>query len=138
MKILMVCLGNICRSPMAEAIFREKADPHWLVDSAGTSGYHDGELPHHGTQKILNAMNINYQTLYSRRIKTSDFETFDYIFVMDANNYNDLMQRCDAKYHAKIHRFHPHQDIPDPWYTGDFQETKQLVIEASDYWLQKI
>lgn len=138
MKILMVCLGNICRSPMAEAIFKDRAPKTWLIDSAGTSGYHNGDQAHPGTRTILDAMNINSSTLKSRQVMPSDFNNFDLILAMDSQNFEDLKRISRTNQHHKIHMFHPTDDIPDPWYTGNFEQTRDMVIEASEYWLEKL
>lgn len=125
MKILMVCLGNICRSPLAEGILQEKAlkaGLNWQVDSAGTNGYHTGEPPHNLSIKVaaLNGIDISKQR--SRRFTTSDFEAYDIIYAMA----NDVMQ--DMRRIAK-NNFDPEKaalfldalfpgeerDVPDPW-----------------------
>ena len=93
--ILFVCLGNICRSPMAEAIFREKVKKEGLadrikVDSAGTGDWHIGKPPHQGTREILKAKRISDEGLFARQIKASDLNEFDYIIAMDTENVKNI------------------------------------------------
>lgn len=137
-QVLFVCLGNICRSPMAEAIFRKMVNEMRLgsqitVDSAGTGGWHVGEPPHHGTQKILRERGIDYSGIRARQIRPQDFENFTYIIAMDEKNISDLKRYVRGNESIKIYRlldFVPDKeskDVPDPYYTGDFEETYQLV-----------
>lgn len=145
MKILFVCLGNICRSPMAEAMFRnEVKNLNLEVDSAGTSSWNKGKEPHHGTKKILDSLKIPYEDMHSRQVNKKDFEEFDYIFAMDKDNLRDLKRLSDPIYHHKIHLFldilqdDSKKEVPDPWHTGDFQETRHLIDKANKLWLKKI
>lgn len=124
MKILMVCLGNICRSPLAHGILESKLPKGWIVDSAGTSGWHEGERP--DTRSILEARNngivIDHQR--SRKVNVDDFEKFDILFAMDSSNYSNLVQLApDAKSAKKVrlimNEAYPgeNRQVPDP-YTG--------------------
>ena len=95
--ILFVCLGNICRSPMAEAIFREKVKKEGLadrihVDSAGTGDWHIGKPPHQGTREILKANGISDEGLFARQIKTNDLNEYDYIIAMDTENVKNIKE----------------------------------------------
>ncbi len=121
----MVCLGNICRSPLAEGILQEKAwrsGLPWSVESAGTNGYHDGEPPHPLSRKVamLNGIDISRQR--SRRFRADDFETFDRIYAMAGDVMDEIRRiagrRFDpAKADLLLNLLHPGKDldVPDPW-----------------------
>lgn len=146
-RVLFVCLGNICRSPMAEAVFKELVYKDDLsskiqVESAGTGNWHIGNDPHPGTLKILKDHNISVKGLKGRQIQHKDFERFDYIVAMDENNIADIRSMLEQPDHPKIFRFldvtHHSKDVPDPYFTGDFNETYKLVTEGCTALLQKI
>ena len=146
-KVLFVCLGNICRSPMAEAVMRDLVDKRGLtnkikIDSAGTSNYHIGEPPHRGTKTKLQEYNISTSGMKARQLRNSDLQDFDYIVCMDASNVKNTIEMLRAESDAKVFRFldlTPHKkDVPDPWYTGDFQETYDLCVEGCETLLAKI
>ena len=138
--VLFVCLGNICRSPMAEAVFRQMVTEEGLqdkiqIDSAGTAGYHIGSPPHEGTRNKLDASNIPYDTIKGRQIEEKDFQDFDYIIAMDQSNMHDLRQQLgnSKAVVAKIMDFVKdplETDVPDPYYTGNFDYTYELVSDA--------
>jgi protein-tyrosine phosphatase len=146
-KVLFVCLGNICRSPMAEAVMRDLVEKRGLtdkikVDSAGTSNYHIGEPPHKGTKAKLLEYNISTSGMKARQLRSSDLPDYDYIICMDASNVKNTIEMLRAESDAKVFRFldlTPHKkDVPDPWYTGDFQETYDLCLEGCEALLAKI
>ena len=129
MKILMVCLGNICRSPLAEGIMREKLRKHKLegtVDSAGTASYHIGESPDVRSIEIARKYSIDISYQRARPFKTEDFEAFDLVFAMDRENYKNIMRlaRSDndrKKVELILDRIHPGKglEVPDPYYGGN-------------------
>lgn len=139
-KIMFVCLGNICRSPMAEYLCRAEAEKRGLameITSAGTSGWHDGEYMHCGTADVLDGLGIDSRDFVSKRVKSSDWEEFDYLIVMDDNNLRDMETRFSKnKKLFKITDLLPensHYDhVPDPWYTGNFKETHDILQQCCE------
>lgn len=128
MKILMVCLGNICRSPMAEGILRKMIDEKNLsvqVDSAGTGSWHTGERPDRRAISTAKKFGVDISKLVARQIEVSDFEYFDKIFVMDKSNYRNVVQMARSKEDSSkvellMNLCFPGSDteVPDPW-SGD-------------------
>lgn len=146
--VLFLCLGNICRSPMAEAVFRQMVKERELeqrieIDSAGISGWHAGERPHRGTLEILTRYGIPNETIRSRQIQRSDIAAFDYIVAMDAENMEGLKQ-LGAEAGDRIFRLldlvpdASDKDVPDPWYTGNFDAVYELVTDGCERLLDMI
>lgn len=140
--VLFICLGNVCRSPMAEAIFRNMVDDAGLarqfeVDSAGTGSWHVGDSPHRGTQAVLRTHDIGVDGMQARQIQPGDLKHFDYLVVMDGDNERDvnrLAQRYGPR--GEIVRLLDFadpaitdgvRDVPDPYYTGGFDYVYRLV-----------
>lgn len=137
-KILFVCLGNICRSPMAEYLFQHIAAERGLaveVASAGTSGWHDGEGMHCGSADILDALGIASQNFCSRKVQDQDFQYYDYLLAMDDQNLADLEKRF-GHHPEKMFKItdliqdSQHTFIPDPWHTRNFIETRDLLMRC--------
>ncbi|RAK19189.1 protein-tyrosine phosphatase [Anoxybacillus vitaminiphilus] len=148
-KVLFVCLGNICRSPMAEAIFRdlvkkEGLEDKIIIDSAGTGNWHIGKPPHQGTQQILMKNNISFEGIRARQVVKEDLETFDYIIAMDVENLGNLRRLAGYNKTGFIGRlldFVPDSDIadvPDPYYTGNFDEVYELIQKGCKNLLETI
>jgi protein-tyrosine phosphatase len=145
-RVLFVCMGNICRSPMAEGVFQNLVDQAGLgdkiiVDSAGTSGYHVGEPAHRGTLKMLESQGIKYQGR-SRQLTRRDLNEYHYILAMDDDNLAGIrsLGLCDAKVCLFLDYFpdQPIREMPDPYYTGGFQQVYDLVEGASKNLLAEI
>lgn len=145
--VLFVCLGNICRSPMAEAVMRDLIKKQGLshkinVDSAATSSWHIGEGPHKGTLSKLREFNISTTGMKARQLHKTDFDKFDYIIGMDSSNVQNIRHMLGQPDHPKIFRFldltEHKKDVPDPYYTGDFQETYDLVLDGCQQLLKLI
>lgn len=126
MKILMVCLGNICRSPLAEGVLKDKvakAGLDWVVNSAGTNGYHTGEPPHRLSQKVALQHGIDISRQRARDFIVADFDRYDKIYAM-AEEVKDEMQWISkgaynpAKVELLMNELYPgeNRDVPDPWY----------------------
>ncbi|AHI55437.1 low molecular weight protein-tyrosine-phosphatase [Listeria ivanovii] len=136
-KVVFVCLGNICRSPMAEGLFRAEVEKAGLtdkiaIDSAATGTWNLGKPPHRGTKAILKKHHIDYQSMKARKISAADFAEADFIIGMDQQNLSDLeaLATNSAATIRSLMSFVPGQeekDIPDPYYTGDFDETEQMI-----------
>lgn len=136
MKICFVCLGNICRSTMAEFVMKSiDTSGTLLVESRGTSNWEHGNPIHPGTQKTLKKYSIPYNSnKKSQQISHKDLENYDLIIGMDQQNVSDLKSLSGGRWDEKIKLFIT-GGVPDPWYTGDFEETYQLVTEGCQKWL---
>jgi protein-tyrosine phosphatase len=135
MRILMVCLGNICRSPLAEGILRAKLSSQHEVDSAGTAAYHVGNPPDHRSIAVAQQRGIDISHLKARKFHESDFDTFDFIFVMDQNNFTDILQMAaSASQREKVQLLRVNAEVPDPYYgdSSDFEYVYDLIDAACD------
>lgn len=150
-RVLFVCLGNICRSPTAEGIFREKLAQSHLAeqvecDSCGTAAYHIGKAPDARSQQAAKQQGYDLSRLRARQVQGSDFEQFDIICAMDRANYDDLMAQASPEHHHKIHLFLSfapdleETEVPDPYYGGEqgFKQVIKLCEAAADGLLKRL
>lgn len=129
MKILMVCLGNICRSPLAEGVLQHKAlkaGLNWQIESAGTNGYHTGEPPHHLSMKVAKENGIDISKQQSRKFTAADFDAFDLIYAMATDVLDDMKRIGRNNFDStKVRLFLDEsfpgagRDVPDPWYGAE-------------------
>lgn len=150
MRILMVCLGNICRSPLADGILRKKIRESGLdieVDSAGTAGYHIGDPPDSRMRATAKRFGVSIDALIARQFVVSDFDQFDLIYAMDTSNYNNILalsrnDKEEQKVKLILNESHPGQNlsVPDPYYGGDqgFIDVFNLLDEATDAIMKKL
>ncbi|MEQ1663647.1 MAG: low molecular weight protein-tyrosine-phosphatase [Thiobacillus sp.] len=142
-KVLMVCMGNICRSPMAEGMLRKAVQAagladEILVDSAGTHSYHIGDPPDPRAQQAARQRGADISGLRGRKVADEDFEKFDYILVMDGDNHSRLIERAPVQHQGKIRRLlsfsrkYPNLDVVDPYYGGaqGFEENLNMIEDA--------
>ena len=142
-KVLFVCMGNICRSPMAEGMFRKAVRDAGLegqieADSAGTHAYHVGSPPDPRAQAAIRQRGVDIGGLRGRKVEDVDFERFDYILAMDGDNMDRLMQRAPARHQDKVRRLlsfsrkYPNLDVVDPYYGGPqgFEENLDMIEDA--------
>lgn len=147
-KILMVCLGNICRSTLAEGILKSKlSSESFVVDSAGTAGYHVGELPDERSIEVARKYGIDITNQRSRKFTKADFDKFDMIFAMDQNNYADIVALSEnEEQHEKVkmilNELYPDENrsVPDPYYGGDqgFENVYKMLDEACEIIASKL
>lgn len=147
MKILMVCLGNICRSPLAEGILKDKISREnldWEVDSAGTSGWHNGEQPDKRSIDVAKKYGIDIAHQVSRKLRSIDYQEFDLIYAMDVQNYKDIAQLATKEELSKIqlilNEVYPPQNksVPDPYWEDDgFENVYKMLDEACEAIIMK-
>ena len=147
-KVLMVCLGNICRSPLAEGLLKSKVDPDQVyVDSAGTGDYHIGQAPDERSVSIAQTNKLDITSQRGRQFQPSDFEEFDYIYVMDMSNYQDvtaLARNEEDKKKVKLilNEVFPGEnvEVPDPYHGGNdgFKNVYNMLDEACEKIARKI
>ena len=142
-KVLFVCLGNICRSPMAEYVFKDMIKKEGIeeiyIDSAATSSEEIGNSIHYGTRNKLKEMNIDYGNHLARQMTKQDYEKFDYIIGMEDRNIKGIKRIVGEDTENKIYRLldfskNP-RDIADPWYTGNFDKTYDDIVEGLEAFL---
>lgn len=150
-RILFVCLGNICRSPAAEGIMKKMIETEnianqFVIDSAGTSGYHNGDLPDHRMRQHGSRRGYNFNSL-SRKFSSDDFDNFDLIIAMDDRNYQDILRLSpDLESQKKVHRMidfsqkYNYDHVPDPYYSGadGFELVLDLLEDACEGLLKNI
>lgn len=150
-RVLFVCMGNICRSPTAEGVFAtlvesENVDSRFVIDSAGTHAYHTGDTPDLRAQKAAKDRGVDLAKLKARKVVVGDYEDFDYLLVMDDDNYRIIMEFCPEEHQHKIKHFleyAPHLDtleVPDPYYGGKygFERVLDMIEEASAGFLNSL
>lgn len=139
-KVLMVCLGNICRSPLAEGILKSKLNLNEVtIDSAGTAAYHVGNLPDPRSIAVAKRHGIDITTQRARKFTVKDFDSFDFIYAMDQNNFDYILKLSRNKEDKKkvlliLNEVRPFQNnsVPDPYYGGDdgFENVYQMLNKA--------
>ena len=146
----MVCLGNICRSPMADGLLRKKIEMNGLpveVDSAGTNGYHAGEAPDERMRKTAKQFDTPIDNLRARQFTSDDYDEFDIIYVMDQSNYDNVIslarnEKDKQKVKLILNESHPSKnlEVPDPYFGGEqgFVHVYQLLDEATDVVIDKL
>jgi low molecular weight protein-tyrosine phosphatase len=151
-KVLFVCMGNICRSPTAHGVFEKMVKDAGLtdkieVDSAGTHSYHIGSQPDQRSQQTALAHGVDLSYIRARQVTSTDFDYFDYVLAMDDDNYNNLSQLSNKDNFHKLHlflnfapRLKPNSKVPDPYYGGErgFDNVYDLVVQASEGLLLEI
>ncbi|WPY97849.1 low molecular weight protein-tyrosine-phosphatase [Christiangramia sp. OXR-203] len=147
-RVLMVCLGNICRSPLAEGILKSKVDPEKVfVDSAGTGDWHVDSEPDKRSIAIASKNGLNISQQRGRQFSKKDFQDFDHIFVMDNSNFKDVIAMAATdeerqKVHLILEEIFPSEnvDVPDPYHGGDqgFENVYMMLDEATDELKRKL
>ncbi|PQJ78790.1 protein-tyrosine-phosphatase [Polaribacter porphyrae] len=148
MKILMVCLGNICRSPLAQSILESKVNPDLVfVDSAGTAAYHIGNLPDKRSIKVARKYGIDITNQRARKFTAKDFDEFDVIYAMDDSNYRNILSLArdkndEDKVKMILNESHPNKNlsVPDPYHgvNQGFENVYKMLDEACDFIVNKL
>jgi len=146
--VLFVCLGNICRSPSVEAVFKKKAAEMGLIidiDSAGTAGYHKGAAPDKRSQGVGMERGYDFKGLKCRKVVVQDFEKFDYILGMDNQNIINLLEACPEEFQYKVSLLlsfcaSEEQEVPDPYYggKGGFEYVLDLIEQGADGFIEHL
>ncbi len=149
--VLFICMGNICRSPTAQGVFRAMVEREGLADrihtdSAGTIAYHVGEPPDRRARETAEKRGIDLNDLRARKVLAEDFERFDYLLAMDRDNYQNLMEICPPGFEDRLHLFmdfapqRAEKEVPDPYYGGvaGFDRVFDMVEDASRGLLEHI
>ncbi len=144
-RVLFVCLGNICRSPTAEGVFRSVVEREGLgdlivIDSAGTHAYHVGEPPDTRAQEAAARRGIDLSGLRGRRAKAQDLEEYDYVLAMDRDNYRNLLAICPPTYEERVRLLmefapgRPEEEVPDPYFggSGGFDRVLDMIEDAAE------
>jgi protein-tyrosine phosphatase len=150
-RILLVCMGNICRSPLAHGVVRRRLQEAGLaeavgLDSAGTHGYHEGSPPDERAQAAARRRGVDISDLRARAVQVSDFESFDLVLAMDDENLEALREVAAAQHHEKIHLFMEYavgdtgRIVPDPYYGGPigFERVLDMVEDATEGLLARL
>lgn len=148
-KILFVCMGNICRSPTAEGAFTTQVEKHAIahlfeIDSAGTHAYHIGEQPDARSQLSANKFGVDLSSQRARQVHESDFYHYDYIVAMDESNLANLQAICPMEQQSKLSLMlsnipnNQTKGVPDPYFEGRFDEVFEMLNRASSFLLEKL
>lgn len=146
-KILMVCLGNICRSPLAEGLLQSKLPKRFIVDSAGTGNWHVGSPPDNRSIEIAKVNNLDISSQRGRQFSKSDFDTYDYIYAMDNQNYQDILalapsESARSKVKLILNELFPteNMDVPDPYFGmhNGFEQVYEMLDNTCDVIAQKL
>lgn len=146
-KILFVCLGNICRSPMAEFVFKDMVkkrglEKEFYIESAATSSEEIGNPVHYGTRKKLQQLGISVDGKYARKLTKEDYDKFDYIIGMEEYNISCILRIVGNDNEEKVSRLLDYSDNPrdiaDPWYTHNFDVTYDDIVEGCEFLLRKL
>lgn len=146
-KVMFVCHGNICRSPMAEFVLKDMVkkrgiEQEFFISSAATSAEEIGNGVHRGTREKLKQYGISTEGKYAVQLKKQDYQKYDYILAMDKQNVKNIQKIIEGDSQNKVHLLlsyaEKNRDIADPWYTGDFDKTYDDIVEGCNAFLNKL